>query len=740
MKTKFLIQIRICVIILLTVIPGFTKITVGQLQFVRYDSIVVTESDDTLKHAWAGGFNSPQFSAIDLNGDGLKDLFAFERDVFYGMTKTFINTGVSGKVEYVYDAFYQKAFPPMSNWALLADYNCDGRADIFTNVPFGVAVYRNDFSPEQALHFTKVSLLLQTTTSEGQKPLYVSPADLPAIVDVDNDGDTDILTFDILGKFVEYHQNQSIENGGNCNDLDFELNSQCWGYFSENETNNGIKLYDTCAENSLTSFKSERHAGSALLAFDLSGNGLKDLLIGDIANDNLVGLLNAGTPENASMKAVETDFPPNSLPVDLTTFPSAFYIDVDNDNKKDLLVTPNNPNTSRNSDNILFYRNTGTEDVPEFSFQTNSFLQEEMIDVGAGAKPVFFDYNNDGLLDLVIGNYGYFIESGIYESKLALYQNTGTQNSPAFTLISDDFSDLSKLNLNGVYPAFGDLDGDGKMEMLIGDEDGNLHLFTNTAENNQPAIFVLSRPKYKNIDVGQTSVPQIIDVNKDGKPDILVGERGGKINYFENTGTVTQPDFTAVPTNDFFGGIDVMVECCTGYSAPFLTEDSTGKSVLYVGSEKGTLYLYNNIDENLNGNFNLLDSLLLYGLRLNLAGADINNDGKTELVYGEYAGGVAILKSGVPEFLDVAEKLSKPLEIVLYPNPARSMFTVRCKGIPQGKKLKVEMHNLFGETVLVYELISGVENTVSLSGVKKGIYFVKVTSNELVATKKLVVN
>jgi hypothetical protein len=711
---------------------------VAQLQLVRYDSITVTKDGDTLAMAWAGGFNSPQFSAIDLNGDGIQDLFAFERN-FYGMPKTFINKGIAGEVSYFYDPFYQKAFPKMSNWALLADYNCDGEADIFTNVPFGVAVYRNEFQETTYLSFTKVSALLQTSINGEQEPLYVSPPDLPALTDIDGDGDLDFLTFDILGKYVEYHQNQSIQNTGTCNDLDFNLESRCWGYFSENETNNGIKLYDTCESLQPVNPENERHAGSVLLALDLNGNGLKDLVIGDIANNNLVALLNDGTLAVASMQSVDTAFPSNSIPVNLTTFPAGFYLDVNNDNKKDLLVTPNNPNTSENINNILFYENKGTASNPDFEFQTNSFLQEEMIDVGAGAKPVFFDYNNDGLLDLVIGNFGYFQEGGSYLSALSLYENTGTQTSPVFSFVTNDYSNLSVLDLNGIYPAFGDLNGDGKAELITGDEEGNLYLFSDISEEGQPASFVLTQPKYKNIDVGQTAMPQLVDVNRDGKTDLLIGERGGTINYFENTGTTTQPDFASTPTNDFFGGIDVMLECCTGYSAPFFTEDSVGNSLLYVGSEAGNLFLYNNIDQNLEGSFNLVDSLFLYGLQINLSGADINNDGKTELVYGEYAGGVTVLKNGTPEFLSFPEKKFASFEVLLYPNPVTSKLTVQVQNIPEGKKLKMALITIFGETVEEFNSLNRGKNSISVKNLKKGIYFVKVTSDNQTITKKIII-
>ncbi len=712
----------------------------SQLQLVRADSIPVTVSGKPLNLAWAGGFNSPQFSEIDLDGDGVKDLFVLERN-FNGIVKTFINEGTNDSVDYHHDSFYQAAFPPMRNWALLADYNCDGKEDIFTSVPFGIAVYRNDFSNSTGIKFTKVTGLLRTSTPQGEDILYVSPPDIPSITDIDNDGDLDILAFDILGKYVEYHKNQSIENNGNCDELVFELKNRCWGYFSENETNNGINLFDTCAENVPDPEKSGRHAGSTLLAVDLTGNQVKDLVIGDIAHDNLVKLTNGGTTTSSGMVAVDSVFPSNTIPVDLTTFPAAFYLDVNNDQLKDLLVSPNNPNTSVNTHSAWYYKNTGTQDAPEFTYQADDFLQGQMIDVGEGAKPVFFDYDSDGKQDIVIGNFGYFIESATFQSKLALYRNNGTNAMPSFEFIEDDYSGLSAFNFKGVYPAFGDLDNDGDQDLLSGDEEGNIHLFTNIAEQGQPAIFVLSGPNYKGIDVGQTAMPQIVDVDRDELPDLLIGERSGTIKYFKNTGSDTEPDFSSSPTNDLFGEIDVMPECCTGYSSPYMTKGSVGSSILYVGSEKGILYLFNDIDDNLNGGFSIVDSLFLHGLNVNVSGSDINSDGKEELVYGEYAGGIAILKSGIPVFIDVTERMEAQIDVTVFPNPATDQLNIRVNEPVENTDYTILLTNAYGQ-LLMNRNISHDENvlTLRISNYPKGIYLLRISSeNGQTTMKKIVV-
>ena len=734
-KTQYIRFLSIKLCIFLTIIPF---LTFAQLQLVRYDSIPVTEGSIPLINAWAGGLNSPQFSEIDLNGDGIKDLFAFERN-WYGMVKTFINSGTTDQIDYKHDARYQWKFPTMHNWTLLADYNCDGKMDIFTSVPAGAAVYRNDSDPVSGPKFTLVSPLLLSESSLGLTPLYVSPPDIPAITDVDGDGDLDILSFDVLGNAMMFHKNMSIEKYGNCNSLEFELESSCWGYFSESTLNNSITLFDTCSENSIKTGTENRHAGSASLALDLTGNGLLDLLLGDISYNNLVRLTNEGTNSTASMTSQDTTFPSYSTPVNLTVFPAAFHIDVNNDNKQDLIVSPNNPNTSENFNNILYYKNEGTESIPLFEFQENNFLQGEMIDVGEGARPVFFDANSDGLLDIVIGNLGYFVSSNNFDSKLALLLNTGTLTDPSFDMINRDYADLSSFNINSVYPAFGDMDADGDKDMIIGEEDGQLHYFINTADSGSPAEFSLSKPVYMNIDVGETAMPQIVDVNRDGKPDLIIGERSGTIDYFENIGTPTEALFTSSPTNDFFGEVDVLLECCSGYSTPFLTNDSVGNFILYVGSEQGYLYQYNNIDGNLNGSFNLVDSLFLSGLNVTISGADLNNNGNTELIYGEYAGGITILKKGTPQWIGIGETITNNIDVDIFPNPAKSSVYLQLHGKPYYENVSVQILNFLGQVISTHQYTySGSEIKIDLGGISSGVYLTRIQTNGFVCTKKLI--
>jgi hypothetical protein len=710
----------------------------SQIQLIPFKDVDVVQNGENLKNAWTGGLNSPQFSQVDLNNDGVKDLVAFERN-FYGAVKPFINRGSEQEINYQYDPFYRYFFPQMSHWMLLRDYNCDGREDIFTSVPAGVAVYRND-SDANGLKFSRVTSLLLTEGLNGSTPLYVSPPDIPAITDVDGDGDLDILAFNIIGSTVEYHKNLSMEKYGNCSALEFELKNACWGYFKEDDNNNNITILDTCEVNVPDPEKTTRHPGSTILAVDLTGNGAKDVVLGDLNFSNLVKLTNTGTPNSAVMTQVDPGFPSNSLPVDLRLFPASYYLDVDNDGLKDLLVAPNNPNTSENINSILLYKNQGTPEIPEFVYENNTLFFDEMIDVGERSYPVFFDENSNGLMDIIVGSFGYFDAPGVYQSRLMLLRNTGSATTPAYEILTDDYADLGKLGFDGIYPAFGDMDGDGDQDMITGDENGRLHYFRNDGGPGNIPDFNLSQPFFMDIDVGQSAKPQIADVNRDGLPDLLVGERSGTIKYFENAGTPQVPFFAAQATVEAFGGVDVMADCCTGYSAPYFTTDSLGNSILYVGSEQGMLYLFDNIDGNLNGDFPVVDSLYLHGVNVTVFGADITGNGKHEFVMGEFAGGISLLKAGAPPAVSVDEISLPEPQLKIFPNPAKDVIYLKDRRLENATIIHCRIFDFTGKLVAEKQILPGdAVQVVDVSDLKNGIYFVTVRFDEIDASGKLII-
>src|SRR4051812_12484009 len=96
----------------------------AQTAYKRVDNIPVTQNGTFLQNPWAGGLNHPLFSEIDLNGDGIKDLFSFE--VANSRIACFINKGIPDSIDYIYESSYAAKFPFFQSWVFLRDYNCDG--------------------------------------------------------------------------------------------------------------------------------------------------------------------------------------------------------------------------------------------------------------------------------------------------------------------------------------------------------------------------------------------------------------------------------------------------------------------------------------------------------------------------------------------------------------------------------------------------------------------------------------
>ena len=326
--------------------------------------------------------------------------------------------------------------------------------DIFTSENGAIRLYKNVNSTDE-LSFELIGTIL-TDRGSGPTNLYVSSVDIPHIGDLDFDGDLDILTFSIIGSNVEWHKNNSIEKYGICDSLDFTLADFCWGDFSENFSDNSVTLND-CGKSQSSNPKEAKHSGSTVTALDLNNDSYFELLLGDVTFDNMVMLENSASTENALMVSQDVNFPSYNTSINLTKFPAAYFLDLNNDDQKDLIITPNGNNVSHNYENIWFYENDSPNDEVHLNLVQTNVLLDEMIEVGSGAHPVFFDYNKDSLMDLIVANYGYYITGGNFNSQLALYKNIGTLTEPKFEWITDDYGGLGLLNFeNNIIPTFGD--------------------------------------------------------------------------------------------------------------------------------------------------------------------------------------------------------------------------------------------------------------------------------------------
>lgn len=723
------------------------QITLAQTPtFQRYDTVVVRNIlNIKYDNPWAGGFNAVQFSEIDLNFDGKKDLFVFDKQ--YERKTTFINRGTPGVIKYDHDARYQKSFPTGSIWGLMRDMNCDGKEDFFTTYQGGLSYYKNVSSPGN-IQFQLVDKKVQFfRPGWGMLQMWSSPADMPAIDDIDSDGDLDIIAWDQAGSQLAYYKNMSLENHGTCDSVDFQIFNDCWCLIIEPSINSVPTLGNfgcpTIAnwESSVpappkgTNPKGGKHIGGTVLTLDMDADTAKDLVISDVVSHHLYYLNNTGTKDSAVCGGIDTLFPQNfssTLPVSFEKFPAAFYVDVDNDSVKDLLASPfqllsvGAGNFAENERSAWLFKNNGATNNPNFSYTTNQFLQNSMLEHGEGCHPQFFDYNNDSLMDMVVGNYGYYNGTPYYDSKLALYENVGTKFIPEFKLITKDFAGLNSINLDitngtharGLYPTFGDMDGDGDKDMFVGDSEGYIHYFQNTAPIGANANFVLDSARFGAIDVDEFAAPFIVDLNRDGKMDLVIGERYGNINYYENTST-TYPNF--IYQTDTLGKFNTKGPWFIGFATPYV-HDNAGSYEMYVGSIAGGIYYCTNIDGNLTGAFTVhTDTLddIWEGGRTAPTGTDLDSDGLLDLAIGNYCGGIGLHKQYLITGEAETEVTLQDFEAKVYPNPNHGILRI---GLERGFSFAdLEVHNIYGQTV--HQTRVKHKELINLSQFKSGTYF-----------------
>lgn len=710
--------------------------------FYYNDSIEVDYNSQNLNYPWIGGLNFCHFSLVDLNFDGKKDLFAFDRS---GNRKlVFKNNGISNQFSFDFDKLLPNKLPLLKEWAIFIDYNGDNAEDIFTYTTGGIAVYKNISTLSTGIKFELVTHpFIYSMHGQVYTNLYVTPVDYPAISDLDNDGDLDILTFWGLGLYLQYHKNLSMELFGHADSLKYELQTYCWGNFEESEDYNAIVLNIECPFDcnkysvlDTSQRPKDRHTGSTMLALDLDDDQDKDLLLGDIDYPSLFKLTNGGTPSNANIIQLDTFFP-NMNPIHLFSFPVPSYLDIDNDGINELILSPFDEKTyhpvSDNTKSIWLYENTGSNSAPDFTLSTKEFIQNQTIDVGAGAFPITLDYNNDGLEDIVIANFGkrdssYYQNYTLYStyiSQLVLLENTGTTQNPKFEIVDTNFANLRQYQLESIYPTFGDIDNDSDIDMLLGSESGDILFFENQSNQMNQYNFTAPIANYMSIDVGNYSTPQLFDLNKDGLLDLIIGNKMGVLYYFQNSGTLTNPNFELI--SEQLGNVNVNnpYQSNYGYAAPcFFTVNEETR--LFVGSESGAIYYYKNIDNNITGDFQLFDEHLLYideGFRTGVCVHNFNNDLYIDMIIGNYAGGLAYYQGCYPPDMITKEIQPKKTSVELYPNPGKERITVKTSAIIKD----IEIYNTLNQPIQKVHHVIQKTYILNIENLARGVYFIKLT-------------
>nr|NQU93946.1 VCBS repeat-containing protein [Bacteroidota bacterium] len=243
------------------------------------------------------------------------------------------------------------------------------------------------------------------------------------------------------------------------------------------------------------------------------------------------------------------------------------------------------------------------------------------IDVGGYSAPAISDIDCDGLLDMLVGENAGNINH--YEQD--------TINASSFSLISEQFSSINV----GHYatPAISDMDGDGLLDLLVGEEDGNINHYVQDTFDSY--TFTLLTTTFNNIDVGDWSAPSITDLDGNGMLDIMIGAGDGKISHLMQLIPNTNVFILA---NPFFNSITV-----DAHAVPTFTDlEGDGRIDMLIGEYNGEIHHYEQSEMNSasftfrTDGFNSID----VGHESKPMFTDLDGDGMHDLLIGEYAGNI----------------------------------------------------------------------------------------------------
>ncbi len=546
-----------------------------------------------------GGFNIPRPQLVDIDGDGDDDLFVQEAS---GQVMFFEHVGGATPFVWRTDRYHDLE---IGEWYRFVDLDRDGDMDVLGEELFSyVRYYRNEGSASEP-RFVLAADSLEDAQGE---PIFSDRQNIPNATDIDCDGRVDLFIGRLEGTVTRYEETGLDADGV----PRFE------------------KVADRFEDIEIVAQIGSLHGANTMAFGDVDGDGDEDLFWGDYFEPGVLLLENTGTCRSPNLRGEPVSFPAED-PLRTSGYNAPTLGDADGDGDPDLLVGvlggAFNPNTTT-ADNFHWLRQDGPG---RFGHVTSRFVST--IDVGSESVPVLVDLDGDGDLDLLVGNK--IEQDDPQNGSLYRFENEGSPGAPALRLAGE-------LDLGGGYhfvPAFGDLDADGDLDAVVGTWEDELRLYRNDADDGSIAL-TLADSSLLTLTRGRNATPALGDVDGDGDLDLFVGESSGTINFYENSGTPTAPAFTLV--SDEFGDFDVGRR-----SLPVLHDlEGDGDLDLIVGSEGEGVRIFRNVGTPVAPTF--VDDGTLdvddFGFAAPAFG-DLDGDGDADLLLGGGRGGLWFYES-----------------------------------------------------------------------------------------------
>ncbi|MDP7027211.1 MAG: FG-GAP-like repeat-containing protein [Candidatus Marinimicrobia bacterium] len=514
------------------------------------DLIPMTFGEETLDKPFLGGFNRPKVQWLDWDADGDIDLFILDAS---GYLRYMENQGTASSPDFhLITVSYENIF--CGGWFHFADFDNDGDLDLSA---------QNDDEPDHISYFQNSGgqlVFSAVLTAVGGGYVTSSSVMTPTFSDIDNDGDLDFFTGNMTGTLT-YYENTDLAGG--IPQYEFITNSWQDIYIV-----GGTRIDD-------------RHGASAITFIDLDGDGDLDLSWGDYFQQSLYIIWNSGSAESPYMIEVTTEYPPED-PIISAGQNMPTFADLDGDGDEDLYVTVlSGAYGNQLVNNFFYYKNTGSNSNPEYSYITNNYFS--MLDIFSNSSPELVDIDSDGDLDLFVANQ-YDLSETPWVGRIHFFRNMGSSSSPNY--VEEQTSLLNENMGQMLTPEFGDLDGDGDMDLLVGDFNGFIQYFENISTDDNLIFSFIEN--VGNIDLSGNSVPTLGDLDGDGDLDMLIGQLNGSLIFYRNGGNTSAYDFQ----EESFDDIQVQSN-----SAPeLIAMDGDEDLDLVLGSANEGLLFYRNLD------------------------------------------------------------------------------------------------------------------------------------------------